>query len=90
MGEIDRSEERLSPRQAAERLTDIAYVLTTGGMLNLGGGQKVAVPLAVEVVLRREVKANDGHITLELSWSTTIGSPPADPGAVPEERAQGP
>ena len=41
MSEIKRKdEERLSPRQAAERLTDIAYALTTGGTLNLGGGQR--------------------------------------------------
>ncbi len=91
MREIKRKdEERLSPRQAAERLTDIAYALTTGGTLNLGGGQKVTVPVVDEVVLKREGKSRDGHIKLELSWSTTTESPPASPEAAPGERAQGP
>ena len=85
-----KDEERLSPRQAAERLTDIAYALTTGGTLNLGGGHKVTVPVVDEVVLKREGKSKDGHIKLELSWSTTTESPPASPEAAPGERAQGP
>ena len=55
MSEIKhKDEERLSPRQAAERLTDIAYALTAGGTLNLGGGQTVTVPVVDEVVLKRE------------------------------------
>lgn len=91
MSEIKRkNDERLSPRQAAERLTDIAYALTTGGTLNLGGGQKIIVPVVDEVVLRREAKSNEGHIRLELSWSTKTESPAASPEAVTGERAQGP
>jgi hypothetical protein len=91
MSEIKRKgEERLSPRQAAERLTDIAYALTTGGTLNLGGGQRVTFPIADEVVLKREGKSNGGHIKLELSWSTTAESPRASPEAAPGERAQSP
>lgn len=91
MSEIKRkNDERLSPRQAAERLTDIAYALTTGGTLNLGGGQKIIVPVVDEVVLRREAKSNEGHIRLELSWSTKTESPAAYPEAVTGERAEGP
>ena len=60
MSEIKRKdEERLSPRQAAERLTDIAYALTTGGTLNLGGGEKIIVPVVDEVALKREANSNE-------------------------------
>jgi hypothetical protein len=90
MREIKRKdEERLSPRQAAERLTDIAYALTTGGTLNLGGGQKVNVPVVREVVLKCEGKSKDGQIRLELSWSMTTEPPPASSEAAPGEGAQG-
>lgn len=65
-------EERLSPREAAERLTDIAYVLTAGKTLELrAGDEQVRVPIAAEVRLKRESKANGDRVEVEvwLSWS---------------------
>ena len=64
-----KDEARLSRRHAAERLTDIAYVLTTGGTLRLGGGQQLTVPLADGVVLKRQVTSEDGRVKLELELS---------------------
>lgn len=65
--------EHLSRRQAAERLTDVAYALTTGGPLSLGPGRQDRVPIADEVVLKRESRSCGGQVQvdLELSWSTT-------------------
>jgi hypothetical protein len=62
--------ERLSRQQAAERLTDVAYALTIGGELELKGDRKV--PIADEVVLKRNGKADGDRVAveLELSWST--------------------
>jgi amphi-Trp domain-containing protein len=64
--------ERLSRQQAAERLTDVAYALMTGDPLRLGPDRQVTVPIADEVVLRRESRSNGGRVQLELelSWST--------------------
>jgi amphi-Trp domain-containing protein len=65
-------EERLSPREAAERLADIAYALTAGGTLELrAGDEQVRVPIAAEVRLKRESKANGDRVEVEvwLSWS---------------------
>jgi hypothetical protein len=39
-------------KQAAERLTDVAYALMTGG-LTLNGERQVTVPIADEIVLKR-------------------------------------
>ena len=67
-----REEERLSRQQAAERLIDIAYALTAGGPLQLrAAGRRIEVPLANELVLERELKANGDQIVLEvdLSWA---------------------
>lgn len=62
--------ERLSRQQAAERLTDVAYALMTGGELRLNGDRQV--PIADEVVLKRNGSANGDRVALELelSWST--------------------
>ena len=60
--------ERLSRQQAAERLTDVAYALTIGGELELNGDRKV--PIADEVVLKRNGKADGNRVALEFSWST--------------------
>jgi hypothetical protein len=62
--------ERLSRQQAAEHLTDVAYALITGGELELEGDRKV--PIADEVVLKRNGKAEGDCVALELelSWST--------------------
>jgi amphi-Trp domain-containing protein len=64
--------ERLSRQQAAERLTDVAYALMTGGELRLDGESQVTVPIADEVVMRRNGKADDDRVelALDLSWST--------------------
>jgi len=71
-----KGDERLSRQQAAERLIDLAYALTTGGPLRLDGDR---VTVADEVVLKREGKLNDDRVQLEieLSWSTRSASSPA-------------
>ena len=65
--------DRVSPRQAAERLTDIAYALATGGPLELTGDRgRLRVPLGDALRMRREL-TSDGdriHLELRLSWST--------------------
>jgi amphi-Trp domain-containing protein len=66
-----RHEEHVSRQQAAERLVDIAYALTIGGTLELRtGAEEVAVPVAEEVVLRRESKSScDGvEVEVRVSW----------------------
>jgi amphi-Trp domain-containing protein len=65
--------ERLSRQQAAERLTDVAYALMTGDPVKLGPDGQVTVPIADEVVLKRNSKASGDRVELELelSWSTT-------------------
>jgi amphi-Trp domain-containing protein len=65
--------ERLSRRQAAERLTDVAYALTTGDPLKLGPDRQITVPIAEEVVLKRESRSDGDRVELELelSWSAT-------------------
>jgi amphi-Trp domain-containing protein len=65
--------ERLSRQQAAERLTDVAYALMTGDPLKLGPDRQVRVPIADEVVLKRESRSKGDRVELELelSWSTT-------------------
>ena len=43
-------EERLSRRQAAERLIDVAYALTAGGALEVNAaGHRIKVPVADEL-----------------------------------------
>jgi amphi-Trp domain-containing protein len=65
--------ERLSRQQAAERLTDVAYALTTGGSLSLGGDREVTVPVTDEVILKGESRTDGDRVqlALELTWSTT-------------------
>lgn len=66
-----RQEETISREQAAERLIDIAYALTAGGTLELrNGGRQVSVPVADEVLLKRESNADGGRVTVEveLTW----------------------
>jgi amphi-Trp domain-containing protein len=65
-------EEHVSRRKAAERLADIAYALTAGGTLELRtGGEQVRVPVADDVLLKRESRWNGEHLEVEvvLSWS---------------------
>jgi amphi-Trp domain-containing protein len=66
-----RHEEHVSRQQAAERLVDIAYALTTGGTFDLRTeAEGVTVPVADEVVLRRESKSNGDRVEVEVrvSW----------------------
>jgi amphi-Trp domain-containing protein len=66
-------EEHLSRREAAERLTDIAYGLTSGGPIELTiHGCSVKLPVGEDLVLKRESGSNQGRtrLHLELSWST--------------------
>jgi amphi-Trp domain-containing protein len=69
-GSTQENSERLSRQEAAERLTDVAYALLTGGELRLNGDRQV--PIADEVVLKRNGKATGDRVELELelSWST--------------------
>ncbi|HEX6713455.1 MAG TPA: amphi-Trp domain-containing protein [Thermoleophilaceae bacterium] len=73
MGDFKHKEaERLSRRQAAERLIDIAYALTGGGPLELtAAGRRITVPVANELLLERELKSKGDQVELELelSWS---------------------
>ena len=69
-------EERLSRRQAAERLIDMAYALTGGGALELNAaGRRTKVPMANEVRMRRELRSEGDRVEfeLELTWSTPEG-----------------
>jgi amphi-Trp domain-containing protein len=65
-------QEHVSRRQAAERLVDLAYALTTGGRLEFTvEGERVTVPLADELRLERNLRSKADHVELklELSWS---------------------
>jgi hypothetical protein len=67
-----RDSEQLSRRQAAERLTDIAYLLTAGGPLKLGDDHEVAAPVDDQVAVKVVSTYADGEVEfqLTLSWST--------------------
>jgi amphi-Trp domain-containing protein len=67
-----RHEEHVSRQQAAERLVDIAYALTTGETLELRTeAEDVTVPVADEVLVRRESKSSGDGVEVEVrvSWS---------------------
>ena len=62
----------VSPQQAAERLTDLAYGLATGGPLELTvDHERLRVPLGDEVAIRRHLTSDGDRVKLELllSWS---------------------
>ena len=69
----DEKSERLTRQQAAERLTDVAYALTTGRSLRLAGDRQATVSVADEVVLKRENRSSGDRIELALvlSWPAT-------------------
>jgi amphi-Trp domain-containing protein len=70
-------EERLSRRQAAERLVDIAYALTAGGPLELNAaGRRITVPIGNELRLGRKLKSEGGRVELELelTWAIPEGA----------------
>ena len=65
--------ERVSRQQAAERLTDIAYALTTAPPLQLRlAGEQVTVSIPDDLLLKGHMTSNDDRVELELeiSWST--------------------
>jgi amphi-Trp domain-containing protein len=69
---------RLSRRQAAERLVDLAYMLTTGGPLEVSAeGEIVRVAVPEQMVFERESRSEGDCVTLglELRWSSGAGSP---------------
>jgi amphi-Trp domain-containing protein len=68
-----KQEERLSRRQAAERLIDIAYALTAGGSLELDvAGRRIMVPVANELRLERELNSEGDRVELQLELTWTI------------------
>ena len=74
---------RVSPQQAAERLTDIAYALVAGGPLELTvDHERVTVPLGDEVRLQRDLQSDGDRyrLALQLSWSAGPCCPPASRG----------
>ena len=59
--------ERMSRRQAAERLTDVAYALVVRSPLALQiDGQRVVVPDAEELIVQWDVGYADGRLQLEM------------------------
>ena len=67
-----KDEERVSRQQAADRLADVAYALTSGVPLELTvNGERVSIPIADELRLERDIKAKGDRVELEfeLSWS---------------------
>jgi amphi-Trp domain-containing protein len=70
-------EQSISRREAAERLTDIAYELTAGGPIELRiDRQSVKLPVGADLMLKRRSTSNAGRtrLELELSWSTVPAS----------------
>jgi amphi-Trp domain-containing protein len=64
-------EERVSRRQAAERLADIAFALTAGETLELrAGGERLKLRVTDDLLLRRRGNATGDHVSveLELRW----------------------
>jgi amphi-Trp domain-containing protein len=88
MTDVQRSDkEHVSRRQAAERLVDLAYALTTGGRLELTvEGERVTVPLVDELRLERNLRSTADHVELklELSWSPLDAAAPPAPVAESE------
>lgn len=65
--------ERVTRKEAAEQLVDIAYALAAGGPLELRiAGERVSVPVADEVLFERESQSNGRRVALELqlTWSS--------------------
>lgn len=63
---------RVSPQQAADRLTDIAYALVAGGPLQLADdGERISVPFGTQLRMHYDLKSDGGRVRLELllSWS---------------------
>ena len=59
--------ERISRRQAAERLTDVAYALVVRSPVALQiDGRRVVVPDAEELLVQWDVGYADGRLQLEM------------------------
>ena len=69
---------RVSRQQAAERLVDLAYMLTTGPLELSVDGKKVRVPVPERLVFGRESKSEGDcvELDLELSWSSGTAEDP--------------
>ena len=77
--------ERLSRRQAAERLADVAAALVVGSAVVLRiDGEHVRVPDSDELVLHWDGRMTDGRLRLDLE----VTWPPA--GAADGQRSAGP
>ena len=64
--------ERISRRQAAERLTDVAYALVVRSPVALQiDGQRAAVPDAEELLVQWKLGYADGRLQLKME----VGSP---------------
>jgi amphi-Trp domain-containing protein len=82
--------DRVSPRQAAERLTDLAYALAAGGPLELSsGGERLRLALGDELRMRHDVSADGERVqlALRLSWSTHRSTTHEEDDTMPDERA---
>jgi len=80
---------RVSPQEAAERLTDMAYALVAGGPLQLTvDGVRVAVPLLDDLRMRRDLTADGDRIRLglELSWPARP-DPPGESSSLRDARS---
>jgi amphi-Trp domain-containing protein len=64
----------VSPQEAAERLTDIAYALIAGGRLQLTVDRgRVTVPLGDELRMRHDLTSDGACVRLELQLSWSAG-----------------
>jgi amphi-Trp domain-containing protein len=70
--------EHVLRKQAADRLADIAYALVTGGPIEFTiNGERLTVPIADGVRLKRALKTENDDVELEiqLSWSNVHSTP---------------
>ena len=66
-------EERLSRRQVAERLVDIACAFTAGRPLELNAaGRRITVPMGNELRLARKLSSEGDRVELELDLTWAI------------------
>ena len=67
---------RVSRKEAAERLVDLAYLLTSGRPLELRvDGENVRVAVPERLVFERASKSEGDCITLDLELSWSSGAP---------------
>ena len=74
---------QVSRRQAAERLVDLAYMLTTGRPLEVSReGETVRVAVPEQLVFERQSRSEGDRVELDLGLRWSSGAQPP-----PEERA---